>query len=39
MIEMGKKSGAKYPFLVGLDPKQSDPYHLYPFQALSLIHI
>lgn len=29
MIEMGKKSGAKYPFLVGLDPKQSDPYHLY----------
>lgn len=33
MIEMGKKSGAKYPFLVGLDPKQSDPYHLYPFQA------
>ncbi|MDO4413019.1 maltose ABC transporter substrate-binding protein [Cutibacterium sp.] len=33
MIDMGKKSGAKYPFLVGLDPKQSDPYHLYPFQA------
>lgn len=33
MIEMGKKSGAKYPFLVGLDPKQADPYHLYPFQA------
>ena len=33
MIDMGKNSGAKYPFLVGLDPKQSDPYHLYPFQA------
>ena len=33
MIEMGRRSGAKYPFLVGLDPKESDPYHLYPFQA------
>ncbi len=33
MIEMGKKSGAKYPFVVGIDPKNADPYHLYPFQA------
>ncbi|MFC6359086.1 sugar ABC transporter substrate-binding protein [Luteococcus peritonei] len=37
MIEAGKKivaSGkAKYPFLVGLDPKTSDPFHLYPFQT------
>ena len=33
MIEMGKRSGSTYPFLVGLDPKQADPYHLYPFQA------
>ena len=24
---------AKFPFLVGLDPKQADPYHLYPFQT------
>lgn len=37
MIAEGKKivaSGkAKYPFLVGLDPKTSDPFHLYPFQT------
>ena len=24
---------AQYPFLVGLDPNASDPYHLYPLQA------
>ncbi|MGP9503180.1 sugar ABC transporter substrate-binding protein [Specibacter sp. AOP5-B1-6] len=24
---------AKYSFLVGLDPKQGDPYHLYPLQT------
>jgi arabinogalactan oligomer/maltooligosaccharide transport system substrate-binding protein len=23
----------KYPFLLGLDPKQGDPYHMYPFQT------
>ncbi|MGO4957577.1 sugar ABC transporter substrate-binding protein [Luteococcus sp. Sow4_B9] len=37
MVEAGKKvvaSGkAKYPFLVGLDAKTSDPFHLYPFQT------
>lgn len=33
MIEMGKKSKAKYPFVVGLDTKGADPYHTYPFQA------
>ncbi|MEL4504070.1 maltose ABC transporter substrate-binding protein [Luteococcus sp. H138] len=37
MIEAGKKvvaSGkAKYPFLVGLDPKTADAFHLYPFQT------
>lgn len=32
MIEMGEASGAQYPFVVGLDPQESDPYHLYPFQ-------
>ncbi|MGL3807670.1 sugar ABC transporter substrate-binding protein [Paeniglutamicibacter sp. R2-26] len=29
-VDAGK---AKFPFLVGLDPKQADPYHLYPFQT------
>ncbi len=24
---------AKYPFLLGLDPKQGDPYHMYPLQT------
>lgn len=24
---------ANFPFLVGMDPKQGDPYHLYPLQA------
>lgn len=37
MIAEGKKivagGKAKYPFLVGLDPKNSDPFHLYPFQT------
>ncbi|WP_394276822.1 extracellular solute-binding protein [Luteococcus sp.] len=37
MIAEGKKivagGKAKYPFLVGLDPKTSDPFHLYPFQT------
>ncbi len=37
MIAKGKEivaaGKAKYPFLVGLDPKASDPYHLYPFQT------
>lgn len=32
MIELGEASGAQYPFVVGLDPQESDPYHLYPFQ-------
>ncbi|MBD8045176.1 MULTISPECIES: sugar ABC transporter substrate-binding protein [Arthrobacter] len=26
-------AGAEFPFLVGLDPKQGDPYHLYPLQT------
>ncbi|MGP5073036.1 sugar ABC transporter substrate-binding protein [Arthrobacter rhombi] len=37
VVAAGKKavSGgkAKYPFLVGLDPKQADPYHTYPLQT------
>ncbi|MGL3151677.1 sugar ABC transporter substrate-binding protein [Microbacterium sp. A82] len=33
MIAKGQASGAEYPFLVGLDPEASDPYHLYPFQT------
>ncbi|WP_460704879.1 sugar ABC transporter substrate-binding protein [Luteococcus sediminum] len=37
MIAEGKKivagGKAKYPFLVGLDPKTADPFHLYPFQT------
>lgn len=32
MIQLGEDSGAEYPFVVGLDPQNSDPYHLYPFQ-------
>lgn len=32
MVQMGKASGAQYPFLVGLDPQGADPYHLYPWQ-------
>ncbi|MDN3481801.1 maltose ABC transporter substrate-binding protein [Arthrobacter sp. APC 3897] len=27
------ENGAEFPFLVGMDPKQGDPYHLYPFQT------
>ncbi|KAA1423683.1 maltose ABC transporter substrate-binding protein [Mumia zhuanghuii] len=30
VVKAGK---AKYPFLVGLDPKQGDPYHLYGIQT------
>ncbi|MBW9215810.1 maltose ABC transporter substrate-binding protein [Mumia sp. zg.B53] len=30
VVDAGK---AKYPFLVGLDPKQGDPYHLYGIQT------
>ncbi|MCX7520714.1 maltose ABC transporter substrate-binding protein [Microbacterium sp. STN6] len=26
-------NGVKYPFLLGLDPKQGDPYHMYPLQT------
>lgn len=37
VVAVGKKAvkdgKAKFPFLVGLDPKQADPYHLYPFQT------
>lgn len=37
VITTGKKAVAEgkaaYPFLVGLDPKQGDPYHLYPLQT------
>ncbi len=33
MIAMGQAAGTEYPFLVGLDPNASDPYHLYPFQT------
>lgn len=33
MISMGEESGAEYPFVVGLDPNEADPYHLYPFQT------
>jgi arabinogalactan oligomer/maltooligosaccharide transport system substrate-binding protein len=30
LVDEGK---ADYPFLIGLDPAASDPYHLYPLQA------
>ncbi len=33
MIAAGKAAGTEYPFVVGLDPQASDPYHLYPFQT------
>lgn len=37
LIATGKAAVAagktKYPFLLGLDPKQGDPYHLYPLQT------
>ncbi|MFL4480159.1 extracellular solute-binding protein [Paeniglutamicibacter sp. ORCA_105] len=37
VLAEGKKAvtagDAKFPFLVGLDPKQADPYHLYPLQT------
>ncbi len=37
VIANGKKAVAEgkanFPFLVGMDPKQGDPYHLYPLQT------
>ncbi|WP_336625178.1 MULTISPECIES: sugar ABC transporter substrate-binding protein [unclassified Microbacterium] len=33
MITKGQAAGTEYPFVVGLDPQASDPYHLYPFQT------
>ena len=36
VIAKGKaaqSSTVKYPFLLGLDPKQGDPYHMYPLQT------
>ncbi|WP_294981261.1 extracellular solute-binding protein [uncultured Microbacterium sp.] len=33
MIAKGRAAGTEYPFVVGLDPQASDPYHLYPFQT------
>lgn len=37
VVANGKKAvadgKAMFPFLVGMDPKQGDPYHLYPLQA------
>lgn len=33
MIAAGRAAGTEYPFVVGLDPQASDPYHLYPFQT------
>lgn len=33
LIAKGKAAGTDYAFLVGLDPEQADPYHLYPFQT------
>ncbi|GAA2009892.1 sugar ABC transporter substrate-binding protein [Microbacterium ulmi] len=33
MIAKGTAAGTKYPFVVGLDPANADPYHLYPFQT------
>ncbi|HYI50864.1 MAG TPA: maltose ABC transporter substrate-binding protein [Microbacterium sp.] len=33
MIAAGAAAGAKYPFVVGLDPANADPYHLYGFQT------
>ncbi|GAB3189342.1 sugar ABC transporter substrate-binding protein [Nesterenkonia suensis] len=32
MIAAGESADVDYPFLVGLDPTEADPYHLYPFQ-------
>ncbi|MGI6879290.1 sugar ABC transporter substrate-binding protein [Microbacterium sp. gxy059] len=33
MIAKGEAAGTRYPFVVGLDPQTSDPYHLYPFET------
>jgi len=33
MVAAGTAAGTKYPFVVGLDPANADPYHLYGFQT------
>lgn len=33
MIAKGTAAGTTFPFVVGLDPANADPYHLYPFQT------
>ncbi|MFT4157316.1 MAG: maltose ABC transporter substrate-binding protein [Microbacterium sp.] len=33
MIAAGKATGAEYPFLVGLDENNGDPYHLYALET------
>ncbi|WP_270353559.1 sugar ABC transporter substrate-binding protein [Microbacterium testaceum] len=33
MIAKGAATGVQYPFVVGLDPANADPYHLYPFET------
>ncbi len=33
MIAKGTAAGVQYPFVVGLDPANADPYHLYPFET------
>ena len=33
MIAAGTAAGTKFPFVVGLDPANADPYHLYSFQT------
>ncbi|MCG7418323.1 maltose ABC transporter substrate-binding protein [Microbacterium sp. ACRRU] len=33
MIAKGAAAGVQYPFVMGLDPANADPYHLYPFQT------
>ncbi|MDZ5078457.1 maltose ABC transporter substrate-binding protein [Nesterenkonia sp. HG001] len=32
MVAIGEDADVDYPYLVGLDPTEADPYHLYPFQ-------
>lgn len=33
MVAAGTAAGSQYPFVVGLDPANADPYHLYGFQT------
>lgn len=33
MIAAGTAAGVQYPFVVGLDPANADPYHLYGFET------